>query len=116
MKSSCVCVQICKAHSGSISGRVFCWGPLDCSLPLLGDPGKPYLDEKNKLQDGFQASLLTLMHRSWRPHFKCMHAQVHVASFGTFSRNSTTTALNQWVADAVALVPLLVMLILRTGA
>lgn len=45
-----------------------------------------------------------------------MHAQVHVASFGTFSRNSTTTALNQWVADAVALVPLLVMLILRTGA
>ena len=44
-----------------------------------------------------------------------MHAQVHVASFGFIDRTSTSTALNQWVSDAVALVPLLVMLILRTG-
>lgn len=41
--------------------------------------------------------------------------QVHVASFGTVSRTSTTAALDHWVSDAVALVPLLVMLILRTG-
>ena len=42
--------------------------------------------------------------------------QVHVVSFGTVSRTSTTAALDHWVSDAVALVPLLVMLILRTGA
>lgn len=42
--------------------------------------------------------------------------QVHVVSFGNVSRTSTTAALDHWVSDAVALVPLLVMLILRTGA
>ncbi|CAL8461782.1 g1313 [Coccomyxa elongata] len=46
--------------------------------------------------------------------FRLLGTLVHVVSFGNVSRTSTTVALDHWVSDAVALVPLLVMLILRT--
>ena len=42
--------------------------------------------------------------------------QASIATLGMLSARSMQAVCNSWVADAVALVPLLVMLVLRTGA
>ena len=42
--------------------------------------------------------------------------QASIATLGVLNARSMQATCNSWVADAVALVPLLVMLVLRTGA
>lgn len=41
---------------------------------------------------------------------------MHILSLGWLNARAASVVLDHWVADAVALVPLVVMLMLRTGA